>query len=112
MQERILGTRDGGLKVSAIGLGCMGITYGHGDAMDYASAEKLLQSAVEMGITLFDSAECYDGNEVVVGKALKPYRNQVAIVTKCGIRHGVPAARYWMPGLRQFFHLSISHFRN
>lgn len=87
MQERILGTRDGGLKVSAIGLGCMGITYGHGDAMDYASAEKLLQSAVEMGITLFDSAECYDGNEVVVGKALKPYRNQVAIVTKCGIRH-------------------------
>ncbi len=65
MQERILGTRDGGLKVSAIGLGCMGITYGHGDAMDYASAEKLLQSAVEMGITLFDSAEFYDGNEEV-----------------------------------------------
>lgn len=88
MQERVLGTRNGGLKVSAIGLGCMGITYAHREAMDYASAEKLLHSAVEMGITLFDSAEVYDGNEKVVGKALKPYRHQVAIVTKCGIYHG------------------------
>ena len=87
MQERVLGSMNGGLKVSAIGLGCMGITYGHGEAMDYASAERLLHSAVEMGITLFDSAEFYDGNEEIVGKALKPYRHQVAIVTKCGIRH-------------------------
>ncbi len=87
MQKRILGTQNGGLEVSAIGLGCMGITYGHGESMDYASAEKLLHSAVEMGITLFDSAEFYDENEETVGKALKPYRHQVAIVTKCGIRH-------------------------
>lgn len=87
MQQRVLGTRSGGLKVSAIGLGCMGITYGHGAAMDYASAEKLLHRAVELGITLFDTAEFYDGNEEVVGAALKPYRDKVVIITKCGIRH-------------------------
>jgi len=87
MQQRVLGTHSGGLKVSAIGMGCMGITYGHGSAMDYPSAEKLLHRAVELGITLFDTAEFYDGNEEVIGKALKPYRDRVVITTKCGIRH-------------------------
>ncbi|MBU3202356.1 aldo/keto reductase [Clostridium estertheticum] len=88
MKERILGNKNNGLKVSSIGLGCMGITYGHGPAMDTNDADALIHKAVDLGITLFDTAEFYDDNEKVIGKALKPYRNRVNIVTKCGIRHG------------------------
>lgn len=93
MQKRILG-KD--LEVSAVGLGCMGFTHAYGTAMDETEAAKAILEAVDMGYTFFDTAECYLGNradgtlahnEDLVGVALKPYRNQVKIATKCGVQH-------------------------
>ena len=93
MQNRILG-KD--FEVSAVGLGCMGFTHAYGTAMDETEAAKAIAEAVDMGYTFFDTAECYLGNradgtfarnEDLVGEALKPYRNQVKIATKCGVQH-------------------------
>ena len=93
MQKRVLG-KD--LEVSAVGLGCMGFTHAYGTAMDETEAAKAIAAAVDMGYTFFDTAECYLGNradgtlarnEDLVGEALKPYRNQVKIATKCGVQH-------------------------
>lgn len=93
MQNRILG-KD--LEVSAVGLGCMGFTHAYGTAMDEKKAAKAIAEAVEMGYTFFDTAECYLGNradgsvahnEDLVGDALKPYRNQIKLATKCGVAH-------------------------
>lgn len=93
MQNRILG-KD--LEVSAVGLGCMGFTHAYGTAMDEKEAAKAIAQAVEMGYTFFDTAECYLGNradgtlarnEDLVGEALKPYRNQIKLATKCGVAH-------------------------
>lgn len=91
MQQRILG--NSGLEVSALGLGCMGLSFGYGPATGKAEAIKLIQSAVERGITFFDTAEAYGPgtNEEVVGEALAPFRKQVVIATKFGFKNGMPA---------------------
>lgn len=91
MQTRKMG--NSGLEVSAIGLGCMGLTFGYGPATDKAKAIKLIRAAVERGVTLFDTAEAYgQDNEEIVGEALKPFREKVVIATKFGFKDGVPAA--------------------
>lgn len=84
MQQRQLGSN--GLQVSALGLGCMGLSYGYGPATDKAQAISLIRNAVENGVTLFDTAEIYGPftNEEVVGEALAPVRDQVVIATKFG----------------------------
>ena len=77
----------GALEVAEIGLGCMGFTYAYGGT-DEQSAIKTLQRAVELGVTLFDTAEMYGpfNNEILVGKALKPFRDNVTIATKFGFK--------------------------
>ena len=85
--------RLGSLEVSAIGLGCMGLSYGYGPATDRQDAIKLIRAAHERGVTFFDTAEAYGPglNEEVVGEALAPVRDGVVIATKFGFRNGVPA---------------------
>ena len=87
MQKRKLG-KD--LEVSAIGLGCMGLSFGYGPATDDKDAIKLIRAAFERGVTFFDTAEAYGPfkNEVVVGEALAPFRDQVVIATKFGFKDG------------------------
>jgi len=84
MQKRKLGTN--GLEVSAMGLGCMGMSFGYGPPGDKQEMISLLQTAVERGITFFDTAEVYGPftNEELVGEALAPFRGQVVIATKFG----------------------------
>jgi aryl-alcohol dehydrogenase-like predicted oxidoreductase len=84
MQKRILGKSN--LEVSAIGLGCMGMSYGYGPAADTQEMISLIRTAVERGVTFFDTAEVYGPfiNEELVGKALAPFRGQVVIATKFG----------------------------
>ena len=84
MQKRTLGR--GGLEVSAIGLGCMGLNFSYGPPADRQEAIALIRSAVERGVTFFDTAEVYGPftNEELVGEALAPFRGQVTIATKFG----------------------------
>ncbi|MDX6444358.1 MAG: hypothetical protein QOH71_1432 [Blastocatellia bacterium] len=84
MQKRKLGKSN--LEVSALGLGCMGLSFGYGPATDKQEAISLLRTAVERGITFFDSAEAYGPfkNEELLGEALAPVRDQVVIATKFG----------------------------
>ncbi|HVY24632.1 MAG TPA: aldo/keto reductase [Steroidobacteraceae bacterium] len=84
MQKRKLGN----LEVSALGLGCMGMSYGYGPAADRQQSIKLIRAAVERGITFFDTAEVYGPyvNEELVGEALAPLKGQVVIATKFGFR--------------------------
>ena len=84
MQKRMLGTS--GLKVSTLGLGCMGLSFGLGPAVDRGNAIALIRAAVEKGLTFFDTAQIYGPftNEEVVGEALAPFRGQVTIATKFG----------------------------
>jgi len=89
MQKRQLGTS--GLHVSALGFGCMGLTFGYGPATDRQNAIAVIRSAVEQGVTLFDTAEAYTNNEDLVGEALAPFRGQVVIATKFGFKNGKPA---------------------
>jgi aryl-alcohol dehydrogenase-like predicted oxidoreductase len=88
MQKRKLGRS--GLEVSAIGLGCMGLTSSYGRAADAQDAIKLIHAAVEQGVTFFDTAEAYGPykNEELVGVALAPFRDQVVIATKFGHAFG------------------------
>lgn len=88
MQTRKLGKST--LEVSAIGLGCMGLSYGYGPATEKPTAIALIRAAVERGVTLFDTAEAYGPftNEEVVGEALAPFRDHVAIATKFGFIGG------------------------
>jgi aryl-alcohol dehydrogenase-like predicted oxidoreductase len=88
MKTRQLGR--GGLTVSALGLGCMGLSFGYGPATGTAEAVKLIRAGFERGITFFDTAEVYGPfvNESVVGEALEPVRDQVVIATKFGFREG------------------------
>ena len=81
MQKRTLG--KSGLEVSALGLGCMGMSFGYGPAGDKQEMTALLRSAVERGVTLFDTAEAYGPyvNEELVGEALAPFRRQVVLAT-------------------------------
>src|SRR5712672_2581430 len=84
MKKRKLGTSK--LEVSAIGLGCMGLSFGYGPAVDKKEGVSLIRAAVERGVTFFDTAEVYRPftNEELVGEALAPFREQVAIATKFG----------------------------
>ncbi|MEJ2656746.1 MAG: aldo/keto reductase [Desulfobacterales bacterium] len=89
MQKRKLG--KSGLEVSALGLGCMGMSFGYGPAGDKKEMISLIRSAVERGVTFFDTAEVYGPftNEELVGEALSPFQGQVAIATKFGFDTGV-----------------------
>src|SRR6195256_5030866 len=84
MQKRRLGNSE--LEVSAIGLGCMGMSFGYGPAADKREMVSLLRTAVERGVTFFDTAEVYGPftNEELVGEALAPVRERVVIATKFG----------------------------
>ena len=84
MQKRQLGRS--GLEVSAIGLGCMGLNFGYGQATEKSQAIALIRRAVELGVTFFDTAQAYGpfSNEEVVGEALRPFRDRVVIATKFG----------------------------
>ena len=93
MNQRTLGT--GGLSVSEIGLGCMGMSYGYEPPVDRSEMVQLICQAYERGVTFFDTAEIYGPytNEELVGEAVKPFRDQVVIATKFGFgyRDGAPA---------------------
>ena len=84
MQQRTLGKR--GLEVSALGLGCMGMSFGYGPAGDRKEMIALIRAAVERGVTFFDTAQVYGPftNEDLVGEALAPFREQLVIATKFG----------------------------
>jgi aryl-alcohol dehydrogenase-like predicted oxidoreductase len=84
MQKRKLGKRN--LEVSAIGFGCMGLSFGYGPAVDKQQGISIIRAAVERGVTFFDTAEVYGpfANEELVGEALAPFRDQVVIATKFG----------------------------
>jgi aryl-alcohol dehydrogenase-like predicted oxidoreductase len=86
MQKRKLGNSN--LEVSALGLGCMGLSFGYGPATDKQEAISLIRAAVERGVTFFDTAEVYGPftNEELVGEALAPFRGQVVIATKFGFK--------------------------
>jgi aryl-alcohol dehydrogenase-like predicted oxidoreductase len=88
MQKRILG--KSGLEVSALGLGCMGISFGYGNPIAKEDAIKLIRSAYERGVTFFDTAEAYGPfeNEELLGEALAPFRSEVVIATKFGFKDG------------------------
>ena len=88
MQKRILG--KSGLEVSALGLGCMGLSFGYGPATDTKQAIELIRTAVEQGVTFFDTAEVYGPylNESLLGEALAPFRDRVVIATKFGFTFG------------------------
>src|SRR5947207_8392521 len=86
MQKRKFGKSN--LEVSAIGLGCMGMSFGYGPPADKAEMTSLIRTAVERGVTFFDTAEVYGPfiNEELVGEALAPFRKQVVIATKFGFK--------------------------
>lgn len=94
MKFRTLGMS--GLRVSAVGLGCMGMSHAYGRPADKVKMKELLAEAVDMGYTFFDTAELYGSpenpnlNEELVGEALAPYRDRVVIATKCGVRFAHP----------------------
>jgi aryl-alcohol dehydrogenase-like predicted oxidoreductase len=93
MQKRKLGNSN--LEVSAIGLGCMGMSFGYGPAGDKQEMISVIRSAVERGVTFFDTAEVYGPftNEELVGEALAPFRGQVVIATKFGFAPDLPQQR-------------------
>ena len=89
MEKRILG--KSGLEVSALGLGCMGLSFGYGPAADKTAAIKLIRTAFQHGVTFFDTAEVYGPytNEDLLGEALSPFRNEVIIATKFGFKNAM-----------------------
>jgi aryl-alcohol dehydrogenase-like predicted oxidoreductase len=91
MKKRKLGSS--GLEVSALGLGCMGLSFGYGPATERNEAIRLIRAAYERGVTFFDTAEAYGPyvNEEVLGEAIEPFRNRVVIATKFGFKEGTPA---------------------
>jgi len=91
MKKRKLG--NSGLEVSALGLGCMGLSFGYGPATEKSEAIKLIRAAYERGVTFFDTAEAYGpyANEELVGEAVEPFRKNVVIATKFGFKEGTPA---------------------
>jgi aryl-alcohol dehydrogenase-like predicted oxidoreductase len=96
MQKRKLGNSN--LEVSALGFGCMGLNYSYGPAGDRQENIALLRSAVELGVTFFDTAEMYGPftNEELVGEALAPFREQVVIATKFGFKIDPTGQRSWV----------------
>ena len=94
MKKRNLGNN---LEVSAVGLGCMGMSFGYGPAPDKQEMISLLRTAVDRGVTLFDTAEVYGPfvNEELVGEALAPVREQVVIATKFGFKRSSNDESRW-----------------
>lgn len=91
MQKRTLGKN--GLEVSAIGLGCMGLTFGYGPATEKSAGIELIRAAYERGVTFFDSAEAYGAvNEEMLGEAVAPFRDQIVLATKFGFKDGIATA--------------------
>jgi aryl-alcohol dehydrogenase-like predicted oxidoreductase len=89
MKKRTLGRS--GLEVSALGFGCMGLSYGYGPGLDRAAGIQMIRAAFERGVTFFDTAEAYGAlNEEMVGEALAPMRDQAVIATKFGFKNGNP----------------------
>jgi aryl-alcohol dehydrogenase-like predicted oxidoreductase len=88
MEKRILG--KSALEVSALGFGCMGLSYGYGPATEKEEAIKVIRAAYDGGVTFFDTAEAYGPfeNEKLVGEALGPFRDKVVIATKFGFKQG------------------------
>ena len=101
MKYRNLGNR--GLRVSAIGLGCMGMSHAYGAPADHREMTELLTKAVDMGYDFFDTAEVYGtpdnphDNEELLGNALKAYRNRVVIATKFGLRFDMESGQVPYP---------------
>lgn len=91
MNKRTLG--KSGLEVSALGFGCMGLSFGYGPATERSEAIKLIRAAYERGVTFFDTAEAYGpyANEELVGEAVEPFRKDVVIATKFGFKEGTAA---------------------
>ena len=91
VKKRKLG--NSGLEVSALGLGCMGLSFGYGPATEKSEAIKLIRAAFERGVTFFDTAEAYGpyANEELVGEAVEPFREKVVFATKFGFKEGTPA---------------------
>jgi aryl-alcohol dehydrogenase-like predicted oxidoreductase len=96
MQKRKLGSSD--LEVSALGLGCMGMSFSYGPPADRRDMISLLRAAVELGVTFFDTAEVYGPftNEELVGEALSPFRGQVVIATKFGFKLDPNGGPQWV----------------
>ena len=92
MQYRKLGKH--GPQVSSLGLGCMGLSFGYGPAVDKQSGISLIRAAFELGVTFFDTAEAYGpfDNEELLGEALAPIRDEVVVATKFGFKEGVSGA--------------------
>ncbi len=88
MRQRVLGRS--GLGVSALGFGCLGLSFGYGPAVEKLDGIALIRDAFERGVTFFDTAEAYGpfANEELVGEALEPVRDQVVIATKFGFKDG------------------------
>ena len=87
MKKRMLGRS--GLEVSALGFGCMGLSFGYGPGLSRTEGVQMIRAAFERGVTLFDTAEAYGSlNEEMVGEALEPVRDQVVIATKFGFKNG------------------------
>lgn len=95
MQKRKLGNSN--LEVSALGFGCMGLSFGYGPATDRREAISLIRAAVEKGVTFFDTAEIYGPltNEELVGEALAPFREQLVIATKFGFKPASEGEKHW-----------------
>jgi aryl-alcohol dehydrogenase-like predicted oxidoreductase len=118
MQKRKLGKSD--LQVSAIGLGCMGMSFSYGPPKDKREMTSLLHAAIERGITFFDTAEVYGPflNEELVGEALAPFRGQVVIATKFGFdlsgsdnRPGVSGVNSWPEHIKQAVEGSLKRLK-
>jgi aryl-alcohol dehydrogenase-like predicted oxidoreductase len=114
MQKRKLG--KSGLEVSAFGFGCMGLSFGYGPAVDRQEGVKVIRAAVDLGVTLFDTAEVYGPftNEELVGEALAPVRDRVVIATKFGwkIEHGKQAGLDSRPGhIREVVEASLQRLQ-
>ena len=106
MQTRKIGKN--GLEVSAIGLGCMGMSFSYGPPKDKQEMTALLHAAVDRGITFFDTAEVYGPliNEEIVGEALAPFRKQVVVATKFGL---IEAGVRWRSAMESFGQPSRPH---
>ncbi len=114
MQTRRLGGSE--LQVSALGLGCMGLSFGYGPPVDKQQGRALIRAAVDLGVTLFDTAEVYGPftNEELVGEALAPVRDEVIIATKFGFRvaEGVRGGLDSRPGhIREVVEASLKRLR-
>ena len=104
MQKRKLGKSN--LEVSALGLGCMGLSYGYGPATEKQQAISLIRTAFERGVTFFDTAEAYGPykNEELLGEALAPFRDQVVIATKFGFEFDSDGGQSGMNSQPQHIH--------